>query len=415
MPRFPRISHCFRLLMCALLGTGSYLPLADPLPEQPAGIEFRCQAEQLPEVKTAMARYLSELAIVPALYRIHEDAPAGVLRYTLATPPDQYSTLDFAARPEFAIPRQVVWLPAGQGRERSVETVSAKEIVLALMQHGRLTVFAGRACTAAALREHVGVRRNIVAWAESLEWGWPDGDKAQWNPVYWQDGRPRSPQLLARAVNDVFTNQKAYRIGCYVAAKLVVVQGIVDYYNRVMKDAAKARLVTARLLADQEPLVGVEPGRMWDFEPVIGAAELRRPGKVVRIGYGVAPLNFVPGDWPYFLNTDPATSQRTGYEGSNAIYLGRNRFADYFNENDHAKSFAEKINEVYQWRHHVFNRERDAHKVERLRPADYERLGRPPQEGGLLFDFRTAPYYFGFEELPELAPRRPWSAQSVRR
>jgi len=42
-------------------------------------------------------------------------------------------------------------------------TVSQKEILLALLQNGRTTRFTGKACSAEALKDQVGVRQNTVA------------------------------------------------------------------------------------------------------------------------------------------------------------------------------------------------------------------------------------------------------------
>ncbi|MFZ3126549.1 MAG: hypothetical protein WA136_00910, partial [Rhodoferax sp.] len=128
----------------------------------------------------------------------------------------------------------------------------------------------------------------------------------------------------------------------------------------------------------------------------------QRPGKLLRMVEGVASDNFVPGDWIYLLNTDAQTYQRTGYEGSNAIYLGRNRFDDYYNDNNHYYSYKEKLSEVFQWRHGVFNRRRDFAKHKPLAPQDYERLSATPDKGGMLLGYRVAPYLFGYEPLPEL-------------
>jgi hypothetical protein len=183
---------------------------------------------------------------------------------------------------------------------------------------------------------------------------------------------------------------------------LVVIQGILDYYRRIKQDPEKARLVEVRLLEDNAPLINVEPGRMWSFEPGFDSGELDRPGKLMRIVYGVAPKNFIPGDWSYFLNTDAATYGKIGYEGSNPIYLGRDRFVDYYNDHNHFYSFEEKIDEVYQWRNNVFSRKRDRNKIVALSDEDYRQLSRSPEEGGLLTTLRTIPYYFGSEDLPEI-------------
>ena len=379
----------------------------EPSPQQPAsGIEFDCPAEQLPQIRQDIARFMAELGVDPSLYAAHQDRAAEKLRFTLTTPPTDTSTLDFHNRADFGIPLHVSWLPTANGQRRKVETVSPKEIVLALMQHGRLTVFSGQACDIEALRDHVGIRQNTVAWAEVLRWGWPDGSPSKWNPTYWKAGTPRKRHPLWQAVNDAFLHQDKYEIGCYAAARLVVVQGVLDYYRRIKKEPEKVRLIETRLLKDQRPLVDVEPGRMWNFETDIDPRELERPGKILRTTDGIAPKNFVPGDWLYVLNTDPATYEKVGYEGSNPIYLGRNRFADYYNDNGHFYTFEEKLDDVYQWRHRVFNRGRasDRARIEPLSADDYERLSKPPEAGGMLQPLRTMPYYFGFEELPDMKP-----------
>ena len=368
----------------------------------PAGIQFRCAPESLARIQADMGNYLNELGIEPRLYVVSRSPER--LRYTLSGPAQETSTLDFSQRQEMAISDNAGVIPDGEGGLRQVASVSSKEIVLALMQHGRLTEFSGRACQVEALRDHVGIRQNIVVWAEILEWGWPDGGPARWNLKYWDEGFLKSASSLRQAFNDTFFNQDQYDIGCYTAAKLVVIQGILDYYYRIKQDPINARLVEARLLEDGDPLEDVEPARMWSFEPDFNPETLHRPGKILRIDYGIAPKNFVPGDWVYFLNTDPETYSKTGYEGSNPIYLGRNRFVDYYNDNDHFYTFEAKLDEVYQWRHKVFSRSRDKDRIVPLSAEDYERLSLPPRQGGLLKNLRTTPYYFGFEDLPPIKP-----------
>jgi hypothetical protein len=111
----------------------------------------------------------------------------------------------------------------------------------------------------------------------------------------------------------------------------------------------------------------------------------------------------VPGDWAYIRNTDEATQSKTGYEGSNAVYLGGNRFDDFYDDHDHSYRYEEKLSEVYQWRNGVFSRSRDFAKVQRLTQADVERLGQSPEQGGLVLPYRVVPYFFGYEALPMFA------------
>ncbi|MFC6519280.1 hypothetical protein ACFQAT_05270 [Undibacterium arcticum] len=231
---------------------------------------------------------------------------------------------------------------------------------------------------------------------------WPPGLLEQQK---WHKGTPLASVSVDNALLDAFLRQDRYRIGCYAASKLSYAHAVLDYYVRVKKDPAKAALVRARLMHDKEPLVGVEPAAMWDFEKDFDADERDIPGKILSIKRGVAPGNFVPGDWVYLLNTDEVTYKKTGYEGSNAVYLGRGKFGDYYNDHRHAYTYSEKVDEVYQWRHGVFSRSRDAHKIKPLSDGDVVRLSATPAEGGLLLDFRVAPYLFGYEELPALPPR----------
>lgn len=365
------------------------------------GIRFACKPARLRAIESGMDSYLSSLQIGPDLFTKKVDRTRGKLVYTLSTPADDFSTLDLAARAELKIRDDTVSLPAKDGKERRIAAVSRKEIVLALLQHGRLTEFKGSACAVAALQDHVGIRQNTAAWAEELNWVWPDGDDAQWNKAYWNAGTPRPGVALADALNDVFRHAESYSFGCYTSAKIVMLQGVLDYYQRIRKDAARVQQLEQRLYADRDPLANIEPGAMWRFEKDFNTRELKRPGKLVKLAHGIAASNFVPGDWVYFLNTDPVTYEKTGYEGSNPIYLGRNRFADYFNDHDHAYTYEQKMDQVYQWQNGVFSLSRDYAKRIPLSAADIARLGKTPAEGGMVMDFRAYPYFFGYEKLPD--------------
>jgi hypothetical protein len=177
---------------------------------------------------------------------------------------------------------------------------------------------------------------------------------------------------------------------------------VLDYYRRIKKDFPQLHRIEARLLADHEPLVDIEPGRMWDFEADFDRRQADRPGKILRLQSGVAARNFVPGDWVHIVNTDPVTYQKTGYEGSNPIYLGSNRFSDYYNHHAHAYSYREKLNQVYQWRHGVFGSRGAAARLETLSAQDIERLGAAPAKGGLVTDRRTFPQLFTADRSPAL-------------
>ncbi|WP_415062151.1 hypothetical protein [Bdellovibrio sp.] len=383
-------------LQSALIGcttSNSHPQKNEPPAKKEEGIQFSCRPEQLPTIESELAAYFGSLGITPDLYTLKKST-AGTLVYTLNTPPTDTNTLDFSRRPEMNIKDEVIELPMKNKKTRKVSTVSRKEIVLALMQHGRLSEFSNEHCTASALIDHVGVRQSIVVWTEKLSWVWPDGGPAFWNKKYWKKGTPITQDPPHIIVNDMFMNQKKYAIGCYTASKVVIIQGVLDYYHRIKKDPETLRRIEARLMADGEPLVHIEPGKMWSFESDFKPQEMGHSGKLLTIQYGIAPRNIVPGDWIYLLNTDEKTKDKTGYEGSNAIYLGRNKLDDYYEDHNHSYQFDEKMDEVYQWRNGVFSRSRHFKKIKYLTPEQRENLYKTPAEGGLLMDFRTFPYFF---------------------
>ncbi len=372
-------------------------PLVEKLKNlcRPEGVSFSCTPDQLRKIETDMAAYLKLLKIDASWIVKTRDASRGTLNYTLDTKEDDTSTVDLKNRKRYHIQDELVSMPLSNGKSKSVRVVSRKEIVLALFQHGRQTQLSAENCSADAFKDHVGIRQNTVLWAQRLEWGWPDGVPGSWNETYWNQGTPLPGVAMPDAFLDAFLNQKKYAYGCYAATKMVMIQGILDYYNRVSPNPKALSAVEARLNhGDNDPLVDAEPGQMWSFEHDYDPADGKTPGKVLTIQYGVAAKNFVPGDWNYFLNTDPVSYEKTGYEGSNAVYLGGGRFDDYYNDNNHSFTYREKLDEVHQWRNGVFVRPHDSANIKPIPEKDFETLGKSPASGGHLEDFRVFPYFF---------------------
>ncbi len=362
--------------------------LTAPAFAAPAGVTFTCPADQQLVFSAKVADYLNEVGVQKDWFSVSENA-VGVT-FVLQQPWAALSPLDFHTQLALGLRDEMVALPKGEAGELvRVQTVSRKEIALALLHPGRETQVP---CDLEEFRDHVGIRQNIVAWAERLYWNWPEGGPAQWNARYWDRGTPKSSTM--EALYNAFQQQDQYGIGCYTATKLVVAQGVVDYYARVRPDFARLGQVLSRLEGDKDPLVDVEPPAMWYFEADYDASEADKPGKLLQLQHGVKPLNFVPGDWAYMLNTDPVSYQHTGYEGSNAIYLGRGKFDDYYNDHSNSYSYRQKLNEVYQWRNGVFSRARDGHKATPLAESDVQALSRTPAEGGLVLSYRAVPYFF---------------------
>jgi len=382
----------------------SFVPGSEKNNRTEEGIQFTCSPHQLDELQKGMEQYFAQLQIDPDLVVTRLDKAKGSLLYTLNTPKDDTNTINLSQRPHLNISEDEVELPVHGGGSRKVKTVSKKEIVLALLQHGRLTSFSGPGCDVQALKDNVGIRQNIVAWTQDLKWGWPatesEDGSAFWNQDFWEKGTPLPGVAPHVAFLDTVLQQKKYAIGCYTASKLAMTNGILDYYARIKKDPKTLALVEQRLLLDKDPLVSIEPRKMWSFEADFDPKEKDIPGKVLKMETGISPTNIIPGDWIYLLNTDPITYQKTGYEGSNAIYLGRNMLDDfYFDEGGRNFTYKQKMQEVYNWRNRVFNRARDKDRIHHLTEADLERLGKSPQEGGIQLDLRVSPYFFGYEEL----------------
>lgn len=359
-----------------------------------ADIKINCSSEKNSEFIAQFENYLIQLNLKKNLTSQIKNKNQIII--TLATPENDTNTLNLNQRAEFGIENEVVYLPVKNNLFREVTTVSKKEILLALLQHGRTTEFTGDFCNFEKLQQNIEIRQNIVAWTENLSWVWPDGDPAFWNKKFWKKGTPVKGVKLTDAYNDMFFNQKKYSIGCYTASKIVYGHAILDYFNRIKKNSVMLHEIEKRLLGeDKEPLVGIEPSEMWSFEHDFDAKKINVPGKILTIQRQVAPKNFVPGDWAYLLNTDEKTYRKTGYEGSNAIYLGRNRFDDYYNDKAaHSYSYEEKMFEVYQWRNNVFSLSRHKNRIKEIPESVKAKMDLSPQQGGQVLDFRTMPYLF---------------------
>ena len=357
------------------------------------GLIFECGAEKLVQLKSQLKTYQQELGVDPSVYEVHESAAR--LRLSLKAP-SIYGTLYLRWDPKYNIAEERISLPSAKGLTE-IETVSRKEILLALMHQGRETVFAGNACHIDALKEHVQIRQMIVAWSEYLHWSFPDGSAAQWNQQYWDQGNLKPGASLDQAMRDFFIQPDKCSIGCYTATKIVIIQGILDYFRRVKKDDAMADAIIKRLKSDDDVLVGIEPGAMWSFQKPISPEEQKRLGKLLKIQTRVAPMNFVPGDWVYFVNTDKDSSEKDGYEGSNSIYMGRASFDDFYNDNEHHYLYNEKIQNIYNWRNGVFSRSRHFQRMQTLSAEQLHQFGLSPEEGGFLVKNRAIPYFFGFE------------------
>lgn len=366
--------------------------------DQKDGVIFSCSKDQIIKLREGMAQYFSELGVDPKLVNIKSSADGTKLGFNLNTPADDTNTLNLGTRKELNITDEIVELPMNDGKTRKIPTVSKKEIAFALFQHGRKTEFKNNGCNIEAFKDHVGIRQNTAAWTEDLNWYFPD-DGTDWNPKYWSKNSSMPKKgPLHEAIHDIFLNQDKYAMGCYSASKIVMSHGILDYYSRVKPDPVKLAKIEKIMLADKAPLSDVEPGTAWDFVKSMSKEDLKVKGKILDVQKGVAPNNFIPGDWSYIKNTDGPSSDIQGYEGSNAIYLGRNHFDDFYYDKRKAHlsyTFEGKIGEVYQWRNGAFEGDPDTHKNRKtLTPEEFQKLLQTPENGGILIDHRIEPKIF---------------------
>ncbi len=361
--------------------------------EANGGVIFECGPDKLTHLNGQLNTYQQELGIDASVYKVYQSESR--LRVSLKDP-SVYGTLYLRWNPQYGITEESISLPGKEGL-LEVETVSQREILLALMHEGRETIFKGDACHIDALKEHIQIRQMIVAWSEHLHWSFPDGESAQWNQRYWDQGNLKPKASLDEAMRDFFINPDKCSLGCYTATKIVIIQGILDYFRRVKKDDAMADAIIKRLKSDDDVLVGIEPGAMWSFQKPINLDEQKRLGKLLKIQTQVAPMNFIPGDWVYFVNTDKDSSEKDGYEGSNSIYMGRASFDDFYNDNEHHYLYNEKIQNIYNWRNGVFSRSRHFQRMQILSAEQLHQFGLSPEDGGFLVKNRAIPYFFGFE------------------
>ncbi len=346
------------------------------------GVTFSCETKKIIKIENKFDQLLKDLNIKKYVTK-SVDYSNGNLQYKLTKEIEDPTKI----QTEFKLKSEKVEIPTVGGKHKKVSVPSLSEIVLAKMNLGRNFSYENDFCSFESFYDNIKIRQNTIAWISQVEWVWPDGDDAFLNKKYWQqDFKLKHNKSFTSAVNDVFINQKKYGFGCNFAAKISMTQGLFDYYKRVKKDERMVSLLEKRMARDKDYLERIDP----EYD----AHMTDNNGKLLRVKYGFYKKNIVPGDWIYFENTDPKTKDKLGYEGSNSIYLGQNKFNDFYNDNNHSYSLEEKLDEVYQWRNEVFSRSRDADKIKHLSHEQLMSLLNTPKDGGLLRDYRVTHYNF---------------------
>lgn len=376
----------------ALADSDGWYKHPEPTPAMFNGLCWQGSALARTLFHRQLLAWMATQGINPVLLDIqdHGDHHQALLRIAS----DEVGTLNLRERPRLWLGHDSLPKPVpGIGSPLSVPTpvVSLKEIFFALTHPGRSTVLAPEFAQFSTLLAHMQQRQATALWAQRVGWNWPDGDDSSWNHKFWNKGTPHSRETTYHAYRDAMVNPQKYAIGCYTAAKIALGMGLLDHAYRLQPNVALQRRTLTALWLNNDPLVGIEPSDLWSFEPGYDRAAPIVPGKTHSAVMVDQPRHMVPGDWVYFFNTDPVSYAKTGYEGSNAIYLGGGRFSDYYNDHGYSYGFEEKLDDVYQWRNQVFSRSRHFERAKVLSKEELLALEQSPDKGGVLLPWRLGP------------------------
>lgn len=350
--------------------------LSAPVLAKDGGIVFSCSRvnEVIPEID----RYLSEQNVPSDLYhkkKIGKNKVQYVLKHNIST---------IEMNKTWSLGTESVKLPTSNGF-REQEVITKKEIILSLMHRGRINNYSNEFCNINTFKDSVGIRQNTAAWGMDMDLAWLNEDQFTWRDEFWLGDNAqelKNDDLLVESIYDVFFNQRKYSIGCLAAARLLMLQGILDYYNRVSPNPEMLSFILEKIKKGGFKLYDIDPDR---HNP---------KGKLLIIEEKIPAKNIIPGDWLYFKNPDKISREKFGYEGSNVIYLGNNKFVDFYNSNNHGYTIEEKFHSVYQWRNGVFDKEDDADKVKPIPKKDARKFYLNSNKGGLTQDYRVSNYLY---------------------
>ena len=102
------------------------------------GLVFECDETKIKRIETQLNQYFNKLNIEEEFF--HKELQKNSIRFNLKNNTPDTSTLYIRWEPKYKIEDEIVYLPTSTG-QKEVITVSKKEILLALMQSGRKTIF----------------------------------------------------------------------------------------------------------------------------------------------------------------------------------------------------------------------------------------------------------------------------------
>lgn len=83
--------------------------------------------------------------------------------------------------------------------------------------------------------------------------------------------------------------------------------------------------------------------------------------------------------------------------------------------NEHFYTFEQRLDEVYQWRNHVFSRSRHFDKAQVLSKGDLVKLSGTQAQGGFVLPLRAVPMYVGEMRAETVKALRSYSSTSITR
>lgn len=360
----------------------------------PGGIVFSGQYEQVAKAKGQMQQLLTQMGWTETHVQIRLAPDGKQVAYSLNSPAQETGTLSLAQQPQWGLAPEVISYQDRRGQTKTLALVSQKEVLAAMLQHGRVFRFDGEYCSVDQLKQELAVRQNIVYWGSRADWVFPE-DKIYryntgdfWEEMQGDDWTVKPGVRPMQAIADAFVGKFSYQIGCTSACRFIVAHGIFDYFHRVRPSPA----VTAQLeqrLDPRRPFLNMAPAVDRD-------GTYRREGLLVERQFDVPSDHWTPGDWGWIKNTDDKSSEELGSEGCNIIYAGGGIFVNYYPERP-PKTLDESIKRVYGWRFGIEEGELQ------LSPEVAEKLRRDPRDGGMLRDVRDVPK--SFDSSPQSRPR----------
>lgn len=340
------------------------------------GILFsNCPTDAKEALLRELPSYFSENGIDKSWYSL--DSLSGGLNVALNTPKHDTGTLDLCEREKYGIVSLSETYKGESGNVR-IRIPSKKEILLAMMQHGRTSEFENAFCSVAALNEHIEIRQNTVRWGKTAEWEFAEYRKVVKNTKLWNesvlDWTVKPGTKAEDAVLDMFLGDDNYKLGCTKAVDAIEAQGPIDHFMR--KCQTPIKVAAMRRLMGNEPVNDVED-------------------KYLKKVHGVDPRNWIPGDWGWIRNTHEKSSDMKGFEGSNIVYGGCGGFIGYYKNNPASRPLESKVARVYNWRFLAPGEEESNREVS---SELLETLVKDPSENGLLRHVRLFPKNF-FPEL----------------